>query len=212
MRDLEFLPAWYPRLISGRRRLTMQIWLGLALAGGLGLWTSLADRNIRATQAALGAVSSRVEQADAEARHMDRLEALRRQLRLQADTLDRLGMHIERGRLMAALATALPPDVTLISLSLDTEERPAALSGLQRAGLKDTASQSVERNLRAVVRGVSPSDVELATLLTELTRLGFIENLTPVYARDRRENGRVLREFEVAFSIGLSPRPGEARP
>ena len=45
MRELEFLPDWYPQTHRRRRLIVLQGWLTLIMVAGMGSWIVLQDRN-----------------------------------------------------------------------------------------------------------------------------------------------------------------------
>jgi Tfp pilus assembly protein PilN len=208
MRDLEFLPQWYSQLEHRRRTVMLQLWIALALVAGLGLWLTLVKRNQRAAECAMATISGELAQTNTQLQQMDRLESLRRQWRQKAEVLGRLGIHVESGKLIGKLAEALPENVSLLGLNAETEETPLPLSAAAMAALKNPASPPMDRRLRVRVQGVAPTDVELATFLTELNKVPFLEQVTPTYARDLPESGHILREFEVTFSVNLNGPAG----
>jgi len=208
MRDIEFLPSWYSQFLSRRRTVFFQMGVTVAVALGLGLWLFLADRNERAAESVLDGLRGQIQQTSAQLQQMDRLEMLRKQLRQQAEVLTKLGIHVEAGRLISKLADSMPPSVSLLSLNIDTDEIPVNLSAAERASLKEGARPPVDRRLRIKLQGVAPTDVEMATFLTELNQVPFFERVAPTYVRDRREAGHVLREFEPTFSINLNSPAG----
>lgn len=207
MRELEFVPAWYVRLRQRRRWLLLQVWLSLAVVGGLGLWVHMADRNLAVAAAAAESLRGQVEQGAPQQAQMDRLDQLRRQWRRQVEMLDRMGLHVEAARMLPKLAELMPPAVALLQLQFEVEETPATLGAAQRASLPPGAPPPVDRRLKARIQGVAPTDVEVVTLLTELNRVPFFQRVTPTYVRDRREAGHVLREFELAFEVNLNSPP-----
>jgi len=208
MRELEFLPEWYRRLQARRRMLSLQIWLTLAVIAGLGLWLVVAGGNRRERRYALDELSRQLAQTDAQLQQMERLEAASRQCRQKADALAKLGTYLDASRVVARLGEIIPDTVSLTNLTFETEETAAVLSGAQRASLKDLSSVPTERRLRARLVGVAPTDVEMATFLTELNKVPFLDNVTATFARDRRESGHVLREFELVFFINLNALAG----
>jgi Tfp pilus assembly protein PilN len=204
MHELEFLPEWYQRLLARRRMLLLHIWIALLVAASLLLWSALARRNLGNSEAALGSLSAQLRQMDSQLQQMDRLEALKRQMRRQAEVLARLGVHVGASRIIAMLSEAAPSSVAFTSLRLELEEKAVPVSGLMRAAAREPgATPPPERRLRATLRGVAPTDVELATLLSELSRLSFIEGVAPTAVKDSRRQGHVMREFELTFSIRL---------
>ena len=55
---------------------------------------------------------------------------------------------------------------------------------------------------------MAPTDVELATLLTELNKVPFFDNVTAEFSRDKQQAGHVLREFQLGFIINLNAVTG----
>jgi Tfp pilus assembly protein PilN len=209
MREVEFLPSWYSQFLRRRRTVFFQTWMTIGVALGLSLWMFLADRNQRNAENVLDTLSSQIQQTSTQLQQMERLEMLRRQLRQQAEVLTKLGIHVEAGRLISKLAESTPPSVSLLLLNIDTDEIPVQLSAAERASLKEGTRPPVDRRLRVRLQGVAPTDVELATFLTELNQASFLERPSLTYVKDRRESGHVLREFEVTFTINLNSPMGQ---
>src|SRR5687768_16240363 len=129
MRDLEFIPPWYTSLLRRRRLLLVGSWLTLALAATPCLWLFMADRNVQAAEIALDSLRGTLTQTQAQLEQMERLEQLLKQWRQQDEALRRMGIHIEAARMLEKLADALPPGVSLLSMSFEVDEVPLALSG-----------------------------------------------------------------------------------
>src|SRR5688572_16763379 len=70
VRELEFLPDWYPGLRRQRRLVILQAWMTLAVLGGLGLWLLLAQRNVHNAAAAVAALDAQVLQTRTEQRQL----------------------------------------------------------------------------------------------------------------------------------------------
>jgi len=54
------------------------------------------------------------------------------------------------------------------------------------------------------LQGVAPTDLEFSMFLTELNKTQFFEEVSPAYAKDRKDSGHVMREFEVNFYVDLT--------
>jgi Tfp pilus assembly protein PilN len=208
MPDIEFLPAWYTGLLKKRRMVRLQVWLTLAIAAWLGLWVFLADRNQRNAESAVASLKGQILQTDSQIQQMERLEVLRKQWRQQAEVLEKLGLHVESSRLLGRIAEALPAGVSFMGMNVDFEESPVQLTAAARAAMKDPNATIMDRRIRVRLQGVAPTDVDLATFLTELSKTPFFDHIAPTYAKDRREAGHILREFEVTFTVGLTPSMG----
>jgi Tfp pilus assembly protein PilN len=204
MREIDFLPPWYSQFLRRRRTVFFQTWMTIGVAMGLGLWIFLAERNQRNAENVMDTLTGQVQQTSTQLQQMERLEMLRRQLRQQAEVLTKLGIHVETGRLISKLSESTPPSLSLLSLNIETDEIPVQLSAAERAGLKEGSRPPVDRRLRIRLQGVAPTDLELATFLTDLNQTQFFERPALTYVKERRESGHVLREFEVTFTINLN--------
>lgn len=204
MRELDFLPKWYSQLQRRRRLLALQIWMSLLLIGGLGLSLFLVQRNQRGAAQALDSLQVQLTQTRSQLQQMDRLEELKRAWGQKAEVLRQLGVHVESARLVGKLSDAMPDSVSLLGLVSEAEETPVVLSAAARAALKDPTKPPMERRLRVRLQGVAPTDVEMATFLTELTRVPFLDQVQLSFVRERPDPSQPLREFEITFVVDLN--------
>jgi hypothetical protein len=98
----------------------------------------------------------------------------------------------------------------VLELTLDTEESVRTVASPPAAAFAGEPAQParevVERKLRVKLVGVAPSDVEVANFLAGLSSRSYFDQVAMTYARDRSSEGRLMREFEVAFLINLNAR------
>src|SRR5690606_32166709 len=106
MRELEFLPAWYPQLRQRKRLMVLQGWMSLLVIAGLALWLSLINRNISADEAQLRALTADLSRTQLELHTLDDLLSLQKQLRVQDQVMAQIGLHVETTRLINALESA----------------------------------------------------------------------------------------------------------
>ena len=202
MRELEFLPDWYPQTRKRRRLVVLQGWLILVLAGGMCAHLVLADRNVKVAEKSLTALQSQLDQTNAQLAEIDKLDAMRRQGRQQEQLISRLGLYVEACKTLDTIDTLMPKQMSLTSAQLDNEEKidTAGTSAMQAA----KADQVVDRRLRVRIQGVCPTDVDLANFMTQLATIPFFDQVSITYAREKSENNHVMREFEVSFSLNLN--------
>lgn len=202
MRELEFIPDWYPRLRRHRRLVILQGWMTLAIVAGLGLWLVLAQRNIRSASAAVGALDAQMLQTRTEQQQLDEQLELKKQLIKQEQVIAKLGFPLEMSRLLRTLDEEMPREMSLLEISCTTEETPVdpAAVAQARATSKD---QIVRRRLRVRLVGVTPTDVDLANFLTGLSKYSFLEQVALVRADGTTDRGYLMREFEVTLFISL---------
>ncbi|HSI36799.1 MAG: PilN domain-containing protein [Phycisphaerae bacterium] len=199
MRELEFLPAWYPQTRRRRRLVFLQGWLTVVLVLGMGAYLVLADQNITNDERAVSSLRDQLRQSDTQLVEMDKLDALRRQLSVQAQIQSRLGYYVAAGTMMHTLDGLMPRQMSLVSLNLENDER---VENSAIAAAK--ADPVIDRRLKVRIQGVCPTDVDLANFMTQLSGVSFFEQVAITYAREKADGSHLMREFEVTFYINLN--------
>jgi hypothetical protein len=202
MREIEFLPDWYPRARRRQRMLALQVWCSALLIVGLGAWFTLARKNVAAAKTTLASVDAQLAQSRLELRQLDEQLELQEQLGLQKQIVSKLGLPVDMARLLQLLETVMPKEMSIVELTVDTEEQATAPAD---SSTSTQARQTVpERRLRVRVVAVAPSDVDLANFLAGLTATPFLDNVSMAYARDKSRLGHLMRESEVTFGLSLN--------
>jgi hypothetical protein len=199
MRELEFLPSWYPQTRRRRRLVLLQGWLTFVMVIAMGAYLALADRNIRSSEDSFSAIKSQLAQTASQLEEMEKLDALRKQWRQQFQIMSRLGLYVEACTMMQTIDSILPRQMSLSSVHFENEEKVETSAILAAKG-----EQVVDRKLKARVQGVCPTDVDLANFMTKLTEIPFFENGNITYAKEKSEANHLMREFEVCFVINLN--------
>jgi Tfp pilus assembly protein PilN len=207
VREVEFLPAWYPQVRRRRRFVILQAWMTLVVLGGLGTWLTFASRNVREYEARLARVDRELTASRSELKVIEELMTLRKDLVQKSQVLAKVGSHAEAARLLATLDEAMPKSTALLELSLITEETHTTVtsSGARANVPKEPV---MDRRLNVKLTGVAPTDVEVASFLDKLTGKPFLDDVRMTGSKPRLDNGRVMREFEVYFSMNLNDPAG----
>lgn len=208
MREIEFLPDWYPRTRQRKRIVVLQCWaLGIVLSG-FGAWITLAQRNVRAASAEIETLGGQLVQSQSEQRMLAEQLELRKELQLREQVIASLGYPVEMTRLLQTIDSVMPREMSLLDFSCNTEEqiRQPNIVAARAAAEKE---KLVDRRLRVKLVGVAPSDVDLANFLAGLTNVPFFEQVSVTYARDKTDAGHIMREFEVTFSMRLDVPLGD---
>lgn len=205
MREVEFLPEWYPKVRQRRRVLALQAWITLILVTGLGLWMLLVQRNVHAQEITLTRLGNELTQSESECQRLDDLLALQRQLGQQNSIFVKIGRPVESTHVITTLCDIMPQDMALLGLSLDTHEQLVNPTGLAARVAQEQKRKESKLHFR--MHGVAPTDVDLAEFLAKLTARPFFKQVELIYSHERQDSGRVMREFEVAFVMEL-PTPG----
>jgi len=198
MREMEFLPDWYPQLRRRRRMVMLQLWATLLVAFGFALWMLLARENVSRRLSDRAFVAAQLDQSRAD------LTALNAQLkekdRLQGEekVVSKIGVHVEASRLLAKLDQLMPREMTLTEADFDTIE------SVQRVdGSADSKQTEIARKMMVKMSGVTPSDADWASVLAKLSSVPYFQDVRLVSAHDRVENGHLMRQFEVSFVVDL---------
>src|ERR1700728_440780 len=118
MRELEFLPAWYPMLRRKRRILLTEAWLAVTIVAVLGLWLILSAHNVIAKESLLSIREKQLTQSNYELQKLAELESLKRQMSDQAKLMAHLGPNVPMGRLMDTLEQVLPKGMALMDVTV----------------------------------------------------------------------------------------------
>ena len=208
MREVEFLPAWYPKVRKRKRMVALQAWVTLTLMCGLGLWMLLVQRNVHARDLELDGLRKDLTQSETELARLEELLQLQRQLGQQDQIFNKIGRPIETTKLITTLEQMMPADMALLDLSLESEESLRGNSGgAWGGGLAGRAAREKEQEipkLRFRLRGVAPTDTDLGEFLHKLTGRPFFKNVELLYSHERQDRGHIMREFEVTFVMELS--------
>jgi len=205
MREPDFVPRWYPRLRRGRNIVILEIWVIALLAGALYLWGWQSRLHLRQQQADVNILDKRLGQTSIQLEKLKEMLSLQRQLKQQEQVVDRLGPHVSAARLIDVLGETMPPSMALLDLQQDMQETPAVRPA-SADGSGGATTPSVDRKIKLTVTAVAPSDVELANFLANLSREPNLADVSMAYARDRGQDGHLMREFAVTFDIDLGVR------
>lgn len=204
MRELEFLPDWYPRVRRRRKRLARQAWCASIFVVALAVWQIVANRATRHNEQILVDLRGRLDGAAVELQKETQLEVLKAEINRKLAINAKVGTPVETTRLLRATERCMPESMTLTSFSAELEERRGAGTGKLAAARAAQKDEVVERRLRVTVVGVAPTDAELAEFLRKLSDVPVFEQVTMTYARPREDDKYVMRESEVTFSVDLT--------
>ena len=203
MRELEFLPSWYSDLSRRRRMLRLQVWLTLVAIVAMVMWMTLVKRNQAVLAATSESLGQQIIQTDSRLREKDRLAALEQELQRQQRIQSQLGRHVESARLLSLIAGCMKDGMALLNFSVDTDEVAVQGGAVARAAIGNTAPTHFTRRLKVRMSGVAPTNQDLSEFITRLNEIRFLNPVTMVYLKDRRQGGHLMREFEIAFEVNL---------
>src|SRR5262245_44181880 len=121
MRELEFLPDWYPRLRRRKRIVALQGWILLGAVLLLGGWIGLSHRSARASDATLSSLQRELKQTHEEQNILAQQLELRKQLQDREQLIASLGIQMEMTRLLQTVDSAMPKEMSLTEFECNIE-------------------------------------------------------------------------------------------
>jgi Tfp pilus assembly protein PilN len=200
MRELEFLPQWYPQTRRRKRLVLLQGWLTAVLIGGMGAFLVMAERNIVQAERSLAVLKGQLKQTNSQLAEMDKLDAIRRQLRRQAQITSRLGLYVETATVIHELDRLMPPQMSLTGLQVENEEKSEHSAIAAARG----GEPQLDRRLRVRMQAVCPTAVDMASFLTQLSAIPFFEQVNLNKAGENSDKGHTMHEFEVTLVLNLN--------
>jgi Fimbrial assembly protein (PilN) len=206
MREVEFLPDWYPKVRARKRAVMIQTWATLSLVVALGFWMLMAQRNVHAREAELTNLHTDLNQSEVQLQRLQELLDLQKELGKQDSIFAKIGTQLKSTKLITTIEQLMPRDMALISLTMDTEDPAAAPKGgsISSRAQKNAPKVSTDAKLRLRLHGVAPTDVDLGEFLAKLTSVPFFKQVELVRTQEKVENSHVMRDFEVSFVMDLT--------
>jgi Tfp pilus assembly protein PilN len=191
VRELEFLPAWYPSLQRRKNAVVLQAWIALTVVLCMAAAAVAQRWQVHRQEQIVQLASRDVAQSGKQLATLDELQQQQQQLHRRQDEVAELGADIDTTRLLAAITATVPPDMSLLELAVEAHDA------------------SANRRLDVHLQGVAPADADVAELLVQLNAIRFFDQVQMNYVRDRLQNGHVQREFDVSFSVQAEPVKGK---
>lgn len=204
MRELEFLPDWYPQLRKRKRSVALQTWITVMLIGGLCLWGWLSGRNIRTASASIVELRGEMSQTDIELHRLDEALAQKKELEAKNQIISKLGSHVESTRILAAVESAMPDEMALVNLTTEVKETARHMPGLAADRAAKNNIPTMDRHLEVTVLAVAPTDMTLAKFMRNLSDTRLFDHINMSFAQERVESNRVMRQFGVTFGVDLN--------
>lgn len=197
---MNLLPEPTRLKIAARRSVTR--WVGLyAASGALLVLITLA---LRIQQASVHADTQRLErEATLDAEATARLTALQSEIEQLSRTISfnaRLALPVLTSDLLAVIAEALPPTMTLNNIAVTPSFASAPPSP------NETPMPPSPVTLLVEVSGIARSDLDVASLVATLDQHPLFDRATLEHSRSRDLNGLAVREFALSLEVNLAVR------
>ncbi len=203
MRELDFLPPEFHRQRFRRRQRRRQVVYGGCVFAALLIMHFGNAARLKAASATLETLRGGVEHFE----QVEKLTSRARDLRRELAVVSLLDDDAPIDALLAEQVRLMGDAMSLRWLKIERQsENPAAdttrgHSGPATEGNAGADSLLAPGTTHAVVRGVAASDVEVGTFLGRLAASPLFREVTLVFSRQHEEADRLMREFELQFTV-----------
>lgn len=208
MREVNFLPTWYPKVVRQKRLLTAQAWITAVLVGGGLVALYSAHRTSLAAGAELQHSKDRAQQMIKQVHQLDEMLDLQKQLVAKQAIVTDLGLPVEISRVVAEMGACAPREVTFTQLWANTAEHAPVTIAERAAAAVGGRADAVSRKLDLRLHGVAPTEGEVTTFWSRLMARPSFSAVRLVNSTEKVDGDHKMREFEITFSIDLDPQGG----
>ena len=213
MVSINFVPDDYVQGNESRRtNLLYLVLLAIVMAALGGSFAILKVRQ-RACSANEASVNSRIAQVQEAIKQFEELQAKRRVMMKTALTTAELLEPVPRSILLAALTNNLPAGASLLGLDFIQKEpeqisrtTASSISKYESVQAENTAVQptvSREKSLEThmEIRGMAPSDLQVAAYIERLTNSSLLDNVALVESREHKIKDTTFRQFRLTAML-----------
>jgi hypothetical protein len=209
MREINFLPAWYPKVVRQKKLLTLQAWAtAVVVVGGLG-GLLVMHRTTRKVQTELDRTQVKATQTIKAVHQLDELLDLQRELVAKKAIVNELGLPVELSRVLAEMGSCTPREVTFTEVEANTlESAPATIAERAVAAASGKSSTGGTRRLELKLRGIAPTEGEVTTFWSRLIQRPFMSQVRLVNSTEKIDGDHKMRVFEITLNIALDAKEG----
>ena len=209
MRELEFLPDWYGVVRRRRAWVIAQAWGTGALLLVLVIWTCVSNFRAMTAQGEQAQVIEKVTRSQKLVDELHLLQLDKQTWNERGEVLDKIGLSVESSRLLTAIADATPATITLTNFNISTDEKQDLPKSAAAARAMKDKAPTMDRTLKVRINGIAPSDADVCDMVTKLSEKTFFEDVAMTNSKETDFEGRLVREFELAFTIDLNATAGK---
>ncbi len=207
MDHVDFLPERVKAQRARRRRIVCQAYLLVACVGVMVLLGYVRQGWIDSARAELSVLDERVANMHQQLDLRSDLERQQAELKIMKRIEAALGSRINVLDVLAELERVMPTGIALANLDMETMEIRVPVESIHTARRPRVAmgrtkkSGEIIKRIRLVLTGLSPTDVDVANFIGQLSASPLFEDVNMGYARNVECRGRQAREFQASCLI-----------
>ncbi len=204
MNKVDFLPETIRAKHERRIRIVREGYLLIAMVGCIALLGTVRQGWIRQAEAQLAQVETRADNSQLQLEHRKNLQRMEADLMIRRRIMEDLGSRANALDVMSELEIVTPRTIVLKDIRLETMLVKVPVTeanqntATQIIGSNKAAKFTIERRLRLTVTGLSPTDVDVANFIAQMSASSCFEDVNMGYARNVEYHRRRAREFQAS--------------
>ena len=207
MDSVDFLPERIRAQRAKRQRIVRQGYLLAVCTGALVLLACVRQERISEARAELAILTGRAANTRQQLLLRGSLERQQAELMIMKRIEQDLGSRVNVLDVLSELETLMPESIALMNLTLETKEVriPIKVTNTKQtvriAFGRPLKKERVIRRIRLTLEGISPTDVDIANLIGQISASRLFEDVNMGYARNVVCRDRQAREFKASSYI-----------
>jgi len=207
MESIDFLPELVRAQRARRRRIVREGYLLAGCLAGLALLGYVRQGRLNEARGELAILNSRSDNVRNQLAVREDLERQQAELMAVQRIESNLGSRANVLDILAELQRVMPASIALTDLLLEIEERkipltPARINRTARPAVnKGKKKFKVVKRLKLTITGLSPTDVDVANFIAQLSANALFEDVNMGYTKNIDFRGRSARQFETSCYI-----------
>jgi Tfp pilus assembly protein PilN len=205
--NIDFLPERIRTARARKRRIAREAYLLALCFGGLVVLGSVRHERVALAQVQAASLDQLQANIEVQLDFRRHLEDQQRALAVMKTITSDLGSRTNVLDVLGELDSIMPRGISLLDLSLETVEvrTPVDTTYQQTrpklAGGTPAKTELIEKRIQLKLTGLSPTDIEIANFIGQLSASPLFEDVNMGYASTEEFDGRVARRFQASCLV-----------
>jgi Tfp pilus assembly protein PilN len=208
MANINFVPTDYNQKRDSTRANIIYLFLFAAVMGGIGATFSIIRMRQKTINSELAAVNKKLTEATEKFKLLEQLQQTGDEMMKTAAMTSELFESVPKSTILACLTNSLPKGVSFTNIKLfqKTIKSPQPAKGssqYKKAAKRDRDTVSKEKMIETFIeiKGIAPSDIEVAGYIAQLGKSIMLESTQLVESRQVEIDKVNCREFKLTSKI-----------
>ena len=211
MVKIDFVPNEYIQQRQSSRANFMYLVLFMVLMGALAITFSIIKVRERSVKSSLAVVEAKMVEAHGQIAQLEELQVKGKAMMATMGMAAELLEPVPKSVILACLTNNIPSGVSLLELKVTAKKtkapvsRTASASQYQAATAAANTSPTVSKEklleTHIEIKGIAPSDIEVANYIARLGGSVLLETVALVESKERKIDNTKFREFKLTAVV-----------